>query len=175
MASLMIPKNQQNATGLMGVVLRKCTGMMNVIREFLKANLLFDTSEHSSQLGEGKWLKEACTSKGIESYKHVNVQVSMARVSKLFSVRNFFLWGVLVSTKIMGSPCFPFHKFRLHRRHLPDKSVGLSLCILMVLLSYISPCFSPKKTTLDGMTQGIVLCLLCLHTFYNFPVRKKTL
>ena len=32
------------------------------------------------------------TSKGIESYKHVNVQVSMARVSKLFSVRFFFFW-----------------------------------------------------------------------------------
>ena len=45
---------------------------------FLKANLLFDTSEHSSQFGEGMWLKEACTSKGIESYEHVNVQVSMA-------------------------------------------------------------------------------------------------
>ena len=113
------------------------------------------------------------TSKGIESYKHVKVQVSMARVSKLFSVRNFFLWGVLVSTKITRSPCFPFQKFWLHRRHLPDRSVGLSLCILMVLLSQISPCFSPKKTHLGWYdTRNCTLFTLFTYVTTSLFERK---
>lgn len=81
-------------------------GMMNVIRDsFRQAFFLIHASQKKTQFGEGISLKEACTSKDIESYENVCLQVSMARVSKVFSVRNLF--KSLVVNKNHGLTFFP--------------------------------------------------------------------